>query len=430
MKCRRHGVDCDLASSDDNGPDQASTQGTPALQSLPSGKDKDCPRLDESQASTPSLSESLPLTPSILHALDNSGAMESPLFFVRAPATQDMANPKAILYHFRTTTAMTCGGPASQAVNRSSVIAAAAQSPYLMHALLGFATAHLRHLMSPDLAASRAYLKVTECHHWASAFDGFRKELAGSEQTSGVVTTKHSNVNRRNMDHLLSTLMLVSMHQFSYRDYQSIEMDPADRSFVWMEDRAERDAALKWLGIEAGFKGLIGAMSPWLNESFWLPIMRRVDVDSEANLDSWLMGHSKPKQPIDDMERRLIALCEISTIPKDHNPYYTNVETLIWCRSFRPIGPEHFNQMIAFVGRTTADFRQKVIGRDTRALIILVHWLNIMYDVGQWWIVERCKAEIQAIATFICGRDTNAPDYTEIVSLLRQPAAKVGLTLL
>lgn len=321
---------------------------------------------------------------------------------------------------------MTCGSPTSQAVHGSAVVAAAVQTPFLMNALLGLAAAHLRHLTPRDLSFSRTRLKVAECHYWAEAFNGFRRELAGSDQSMDIVATKRSNVNRENMDQLLSCLMLVSMHQFSYRDYQHTESNPADKSFVWIEDRAQRDAALKWLGVEAGFKGLIGAMAPWLRYSFWLPIMRRVDVDAEVDLEAWLSGEREPPKPLDVDERKAIDLCGITTTSKGSNPYYTNVETLIWCRSFRPIGPQHFNELIAWVGRTTPAFRELVLMRDTSALVVLLQWLHLMYDIGQWWIVERCHAEIRAIVTFVLKREVGG---SEVFDLLRAPAAAVGIII-
>ncbi|KPI45969.1 uncharacterized protein AB675_330 [Cyphellophora attinorum] len=339
-------------------------------------------------------------------------------------------SPETILHHFYTTTAMTCGSPASQAVHGSAVVTAAVQTPFLMNALLGLAAAHLRYLMPPELVASKSRLKVAECYYWAQAFDGFRAELSGSDKSCSLIATKRSNVTRENMDQLLSTLMLVSMHQFSYRDYQHTDGDPAGLSFVWRDDRTEREDALKWLGIEAGFKGLIGAMAPWLNESFWLPIMRRVDVEDEVDLDGWLSGAVLPINPLDSVEVRLAEVCGItSSSSGGSNDYSTNVETLIWCRSFRPIGPEHFNQMIAFVGRTTPAFRELLLQRETPALLILVHWLHLMHGIGQWWIVERCSAEIRAIVAFLCKRHVSGRDRSKVIDLLREPAATVGLTI-
>jgi hypothetical protein len=413
LKCKSHGIDCDY---DVGGRLTSATAISVAV------TDDASSSLIMSEVSTPSS-----FTTRLL-ASEYTSITPSTLPVQRSPECHSLS-AETILHHFYTTTAVTCGSPASQAVHRSAVVNAAVQTPFLMYALLGLAAAHLRYLTPQALVVSRSRLKVLECYYWAEAFDGFRAELAGSDKSRSLVATKCSNVTRENMDQLLSTLMLVSMHQFSYRDYRHTEGDPAELSFVWRYDRTEREAALKWLGIEAGFKGLLGAMAPWLNESFWLPIMRRVDVEDEVDLDGWLTGSVLPIKSLDSTERRLAEVCGITSPSGGSNDYYTNVETLIWCRSFRPIGPEHFNQMIAFVGRTTPAFRELLLQRETPALLILVHWLQLMHGIGQWWIVERCRAEIRAIVAFLCKRHVSGRDRSEIIDLLREPAATVGFTI-
>lgn len=419
LKCKGHGIECDYAVhsngqeiSDAGIPTPFTTSCTPEHASSS----------NDSEISTHSSLAS--------QALVTKGWPGFQVLSVESQTICDTPSVESILHHFHTATASTCGSPASQAVHASAVVTSAVHTPYLMHALLGLAVAHLRQLTPRHLVARRTRLKVAECRYWAEAFNGFRTELAGSNQKCANTTMTKTNVSRYNMDQLLSTLMLVSMHQFSYRDYHHAESDPADRSFVWIEDQKQRDAALKWLGIEAGFKGLIGAMAPWLSESFWLPIMRRVDVSEEADLAAWLSGERIPLKPFDDVERDLISICDIMTTSKDCNPYFANLETLIWCRSFRPIGPEHFNQMIAFVGRTSAEFRHLIVQRDTAALLVLLHWLQLMRDIGQWWIVERCNAEMRAIIGYLSKREiVGGMRGHRVFSLLEPPAAAVGITL-
>lgn len=300
-----------------------------------------------------------------------------------------------------------------------------------MHALLGMAAAHLRYLTPRSLSSRRSQIKLIECSHWAQALEGFRDELAGPKETRALATTCQSNVSPANMDQLFSTVMFVSMHQFELRDYYSDETNPADRSFVWVEDRQERDIALKWLGIEAGFRGLLQVMAPWLSQSFWLPIMRTVQVDDEVDLRSRLVSaHDEGRDAnLDETELLLVDICGLRQDPHKECPYLSNLETLIWCRSMQPVGPEHFNNLIAFVGRCTPEFRQLLIDRDTPALLILLHWLALMLQIGQWWISGRCQAEITAIAQYLLHRDVLRGQDSRVRQILQGPAASVGLEI-
>lgn len=417
LRCRKHGIECDYLLSTSDDPSQAV-------------RTADEPDPSATEQSTPQSQSAMPSTvvKSAAHRQDALAPFScqisaSPLSSISSSPGTSLHESQALVHHFHTVTAMTCGSPASQAINQSAVIAAAIETPYLLHALLGLATAHMRYLTARNQAEVRTRLKIVECFYWAQAFEGFRRELAGPSESCNIVATRRSNVTRHNMDQLLSTLMLVSMHQFSYRDYERDESGPADKSFIWLEDRSQRDAALKWLGIEAGFKGMIGAMAPWLGQSFWLPIMRTVDAD-EADLKAWLLGSE-----LDNTEQALAKICGIGENSDRSNPYYVNLETLIWCRRFQPIGPEHFNNMIAFVARTKAEFRELVVDRDTPALLVLLHWLQLMHDIGQWWIVERCQAEIRAIVTFLLRRDVHGCGNQQVLELLEKPAEAIGMNI-
>lgn len=349
----------------------------------------------------------------------------------------DAALPSSteILYHFTTMTASTVGDTKSQIIAQSRVVASALQSSYLMHAILGLAAAHLRYLLPPEAHALNSRLKVSECFYWAKALEGFRRELAGPDATSTQPSRHRSNVTKANMDQLLSTVMFVSMHQFSLRDDAGAITDQlsAPRSFVWLEDRAARKTAIKWLGIQAGFKGLLPAMRPWLAQSFWLPIVGSVDFEDQFDLCKLAEAVQKADHGvyngIDPVEDHFVKLCGISSESTDGGPYYTSLQILLWCRRLRPITPETFTKLLNFVSRMSPGFEDLLLDRDTRALLLLTHWLVLMLEIGHWWITSRSKAEVREMVKFLRQRSDGEEVDRHVSSLLLEPAAAVGLDM-
>src|SRR5205809_7737936 len=98
-----------------------------------------------------------------------------------------------------------------------------------MHALLGFATTHLR-LRSPDDISYR----VAESYHCENAIRLYRKELA-------------SPIGSHNMDSLVSTYLMLSALAFFKEEFR-----PAD-SWVFSSD----PTALNWLLIHCRIRSML-----------------------------------------------------------------------------------------------------------------------------------------------------------------------------
>lgn len=359
----------------------------------------------------------------------------SPRLPVWTLSLEGMPSTLHVLHHFTTATASTCGNAKSQTIAQSKVVSAALSTPYLMHAILGLASAHIRCLMPSDLRFSRSRLKVAECYYWAKALEGLRQELAGPASESAELVPCRSNVTKENMDQLLSTVMFISMHQFSLCDDLGAVTDEqsAPRSFVWLQHRSERDTALKWLGIEAGFKGLLPAMAPWLSESYWLPILGTVDFTDEFNLKALSAAFQQEGNSgdpsLDPVELHFIKLCGIEADSVDSNPYYVNLELVLWCRRMQPVSVETFTKLLNFAARMTPGFYGMLLDLDTAALLILAHWLVLMLGVGQWWITSRCLVEIREIVRFVLQGEAVGKIDEGIAVLLREPAAAVGMKI-
>lgn len=359
----------------------------------------------------------------------SSHILWSPRLPISSLSTEGVPSSHEVLHHFTTATALTCGNSKSQVIAQSEVVSSALSTPYLMHAILGLAAAHIRCLMPGDTQVSSAKLKVAECFYWAKALEGFRRELAGSALAPAHLVPCRSNVTKRNMDQLLSTVMFVSMHQFSLRDDSGAVAHEgcAPRSFVWLPDRSARDTALKWLGIQAGFKGLLQAMGPWLSESFWLPIIGSVDFVDEFNLKD--LGAVSGDKGSDPVESHFVKLCRVGMGSVDENPYAVNLEIVLWCRRMRPINAETFTKLLNFVARMTPQFQGLLLDLDTAALLILAHWLLLMLGVGQWWITSRCLVEIREIVRFVRQHNAMAKAGESVDILLREPAAAIVMEI-
>jgi hypothetical protein len=429
-RCNSHGVECDYLYVKPRRPAMESANdsmetATTSPASTPLGTLQDDPSFFRAVVETPTTLTRLssPKTSQLLCSPEDLGV---------AASRDDIMSPLAMLGHFANITALTVGNTKSQRVAQSRVVAAAVQTPYLLNSILGLAAAHLRYLLPDTLPDMKAKLRIAEYSYWAQAFATFQQELAGSGTLSiADLKTCRSNVNKNNMDQLLSTVMFVAMHQFSQRD--DYGANSAYTSFVWLSDRESRDLSLKWLGIEAGFKGLIGAMGPWIGESYWIPVMREADIDDNFSLDeklqSMLACGLGADEVFDEVERAFMEICKIQGFSATDSPYFVSVETIIWCRRKRPISPDSFNKLITFVGRMTAAFRSLLLDLDTAALLILAHWLTLMLSIDQWWIIGRCKSELREMVTFI-SKQHRSPEQNRLVRvLLSEPCVGAGLKI-
>ena len=204
MKCRSHGIECDYLLSQ------------PALgKRLVQVQARDGDRLAEDN----SLLQSSQLKSTSARPRETNGRKDtdlhaltiispSPRFLVTSAldiSTKINPDILACLHHFEAFTSYTCGSPQGQIIFRSRVMSLAAQSPYLMHAILGVAAAHMAYLLPSEVnAVKHARSKLADAWHWGHALTLFRKELGVEGDTKGA--------GRSNMDSLLSTIMLVCIH--------------------------------------------------------------------------------------------------------------------------------------------------------------------------------------------------------------------------
>ena len=291
------------------------------------------------------------------------------------------------------------GSDLGQDIIRSTAFDLALEKPYLMHAVNGVSAAHLCHLL-PQAQHPVQYhqSKLTSLYHWRKALPLLRDELA-------------AGVNPKNMDAMISTVMLIAVHQFTRTEALP---DPSN-SFVYAP-MAERKERLGWLPIQHGFKAVQAELGEVIWKSAWKPVFMDADVKKYAKLMTPEAG--------DKTHAIFLELCEIEQGSSvQNNPYYESLQFLFFLRRLKP-GRSSFNKLVTFVAVIEKDYLRLLLEREKRALLILVHWLALLSEIEQWWASSRCTSECIAIVTFLM-HDRDA----RVRELLKFPARMVGICL-
>lgn len=302
------------------------------------------------------------------------------------------------LHHFDTTTYRSMGSEMGQEIVRACIYTIAIETPHLMHALHGVAATHLSHLVpASQHLVQHNRNKVAAAYHWQKCLQLFRAEL-------------EAGATKQNMDALISTVMLISTHQFMLPDLDS---EPS-KSFVFAPAH-QREACLSWLFINSGFMALWRSLGDDVAHSLWMPVLQDADIQTlKSPTHMWMPG--------DETHNLFLDLCEIDVFSTpEGNQYYTPLENLLFLRQLGRDG-NFFNKAINFLGGMDSRYHRLLVARDKRALIILAHWLALMSDIQQWWISGRCKLECLAITTFLMhDRDVR------VLKLLEYPAMIAGI---
>lgn len=295
------------------------------------------------------------------------------------------------------------GSDMGQQIVKASFYDLSLEKPYLMHAVNGVSAAHLCHLLpAGQHPIQHCQSQLAGAYHWQKALQLFRDELA-------------SGVNEHNMDALISTVMLICVHQFMLADALP---DPS-KSFVYAPSE-QRDQRIKWLTIQHGFKVMQEQLGDLLWKSIWSPVLRDSDFKQNAPSISIMDTGSS-----DETHTLFLDLCEITeSSSPDDNPYLGALEYMLVLRQLKP-NMNNFNKLVTFVTNIEGRYLQLLLDRDKRALLILAHWLALMSEIQQWWISGRTRTECIAIVTFLMhDRDER------VRKLLEYPARTVGLAFI
>jgi hypothetical protein len=303
--------------------------------------------------------------------------------------------------HFGTVTACSMGSDIGQAISRGPAMEIALEKPYLMHAINGVSAAHLCHLLpAAQHPVQHGQSRLAATYHWHKALQLFRDELS-------------NGANKKNMDGLMSAVMLICVHQFMLNE----PLPDPSTSFIYAPRESRREC-LAWLRIQHGFMALRAQLGEVIWDSIWNPVFQ----DSEI---SQLAPDYMTAKAGDETHGLFLEICEATEgSSRRTNPYYEALQHLLYFRRLKPSSTT-FNKLITFVAVIENEFLHLLLDRDTRALLILAHWLAMMGELGQWWMSVRCKSECTAITMFLMhDRDER------IRELLRYPARTLGIVLM
>ena len=236
-----------------------------------------------------------------------------------------------------------------------------------MHSIVAVAIAHLRTALPYTETADRYTL--LEAHHWQRAIRQYSSEL-------------QSPMGPKNMDPLFSACLLMTVNSFAMDSF-----NPA-QSFVFSWDPA---LSLNWLFVQSGLRHLLARSRPWIRKSMgWEMFM-----DSRNDL----FDDTRPGR--EGLHPGLADLCRINQQSDEmNNPYFLPLRMLT---PLLPLEPSYktFPRITTFMGRLGPDFYERLIAKDTPALVILAWWLALMLGTNLWWVEKRARSECVAICMYL-----------------------------
>ncbi|CAI7664154.1 unnamed protein product [Penicillium bialowiezense] len=257
-----------------------------------------------------------------------------------------------------------------------------AQTPFLMHSIIGAATTHLCTLL-PD---NKAY-RVAEAYHWQQTINQYSAEVSAP-------------VTRQNMDKLYSACMMISMHSFIQETFSPRS------SFVFSQD----PAALNWLRLQGGLRYLLQQTSHWLPESMWWTVFME---SRDPNID---FEDKRPGRV--DLDPDLADLCRITNdTTVESSPLLWPLRMLTSLLSLER-GTVSFQKYNTWMGRIENPYYECLGRKEPAALILLAWWLGLMCYVEEWWVETRVRSECTAICMFL----ENSSDPL-LLKLLEFPAS-------
>ncbi|WEW56499.1 transcription factor [Emydomyces testavorans] len=287
-------------------------------------------------------------------------------------------NLEAVM-RFEVFTSHTLGAPVARHILRTHGISLAYRAPHLMHAIIASSTTHLSHVV-PTYRP-----KVPAEYHWNRAITLFKEELCGP-------------INATNIDAILSTCMMLTIHSFANNDSGSWVFPPPD-------------TGPNWLYVGGGLQAIRAKCADKGEQSIWEPVFKHSGE-----------YYSSAEFQIQDIPLTFRNLCEIDQHSNEsNNAYYLPLRTLLILMQLEP-SSVNFAKLVLFVGLMGTGYRDLIQQKDPRALLILACWFGLMCGVDQWWVQNRVRSECRAICSYL---EHNYED-PRIAELLEFPGLACG----
>ncbi|KAJ5156408.1 hypothetical protein N7492_009211 [Penicillium capsulatum] len=378
VRCQKHGVDCNYTAT----APPVRSQPTKAMIRNNPGKGSGLVSLDIMSISMSRLLLSDNLE-ELLGSSFSTSAAQAP-----QAGSPSMERVMEALHHFNQVTVGTGFSKTATGVMMGKMTRLAFETPFLMHAIIGLATTHLCTVL-PENSSFR----VNEAFHWRQSIVQYSQELSAS-------------VNEQNMDKLYSTCIVLTVYAFYLEEFSPRS------SFVFSSDQT----TLNWLLLQGGLRYLLERTQPWLSQSMWWATFME-SHDCDVNLEDHRPGRT-------DLDPEFADVCGITEIcTTKSNPCLWPLRMLT---NLLPLerGPESRQQYFMFMGRLESPYLDRLLQKDTGALLILAWWLALMCKIDEWWAETRVRSE----CTAICMRLEDSQD-PRVLRLLEFPASCCGYLL-
>ncbi|DAA74738.1 TPA_exp: putative C6 transcription factor [Trichophyton benhamiae CBS 112371] len=309
---------------------------------------------------------------------------------IRMPSMSGSDRPLEVqaLRHFVGCTVETISTVSIRELMRTKVVQVAFANPYVMHTIIGVALLHLNRMLP--------YCKIrqaAEADHWLKAIKSYREALS-------------HEVSAANIDALLTSCMLMAVNcmcpeNFTPKDSWVLTSDPS---------------AMNWIYLQNGLPYLLEVGGPFIPQSIWGPAF----VAAEEAHDE-LLNHCP--QGREGMNPKLADFCGITdSTTAETSPYFKPLQVVSTMLEMEK-SPSTAGYFSSFLGHLDPRFLELLRVRDTRALIVMAHWMGIMCLISHWepWVEGRIRSECIAICIYL----TPSAD-ARLLELLRFPSIASG----
>ncbi|KAJ8128897.1 hypothetical protein O1611_g4734 [Lasiodiplodia mahajangana] len=351
---------------------------------------------------------------------------------------QLVARDISLIERFQRRTVWTLGTGATHHVYAAKTLPLAFTNPLLMHAVLAMAEMH-------DLAmgpfGSRKPYSLT--YHWYHAVSSMRQYLNNPIAPSEC------------------DLLWVSANLIGIGSLACVEERSPEEAWPL---RPPSPADLSCLSLCGGQKLIAQLISPMTEDSaFYLPAMEMcnlsnwvsglstAETEGEERSTQWLpkefeaffgvsFSHSHSCTMSNDNNRRDddggLQYDQDNNINQDRtrginniqmNPYHAAVKAAVELFE-RELDEENFLMHVSFVRALDAPFRQLLIDKDEKAMLVLLYWYAKMCDRRVWWLWKKCCIEGLAICRYL-ERAWTAPVAEVGLSLLERPMMRLMAAL-
>ncbi|PYI33613.1 hypothetical protein BP00DRAFT_111430 [Aspergillus indologenus CBS 114.80] len=267
-----------------------------------------------------------------------------------------------------------------------------ASIPMLHNALLALSARHLQHLQP----ASTEYQKAC-WFHTQTATRLLREELA-----------QHPRVLSK-LDAVYATALLLNMISFA-----SHERSPYE-SWVFQPTATARVNDLSWLSVQGGLGYLARVMQHNPQQGFWHLKNERQKLHVFEVPPAF-----RQDLPLSQTLRcALEDLCDVTTGSRpDNNPYYAPFSVIAPMLQRYEVNAHDTNSLLSFGPKISAAYRNLLLERDERALLLLMLWLELLCQADVWWITDRAYQESLALRRVL---SCSADNRVQIILALCEP---------